>query len=390
MALVGGLASHFGPRLYAGLMRKVLVSGLLLLIAGGTALPGQARPGLSSGNVEYIKTVPIEAGLPTGARRVGDYLYVAGSKSFSIYDVSDAENPVLQSLTPIGIQFANEDVDTNGSILLLSGDQVGGNLYVWDVSEKQAPVKLAELGARDHTFSCVLDCTWAYGAGGSIVDLRDPTDPQLAGNWSPNSTPGFGFDVTEVAPGLVLTSSRQMMFLDARKNPADPELLALGATPDSRLIHSNRWPRRGRDAFVLVQGETPFTVRCNEGSGAFMTWDASRWKRTHTLTLLDEFRVENGTYVDGDPPAGVFGCTDMWFQEHPTFHNSGLVAVAFFEHGTRFLEVDKEGRIAQVGYFTPLGGSTIASYWITKEIVYAIDITRGIDILRYTSDPRPS
>lgn len=371
-------------------MRKALVSGLLLFIVGATAIPGQAEPGLSSGNVEYIRTVPLEAGLPTGARRVGDYLYVAGSKSFSIYDLSDPENPVLQSLTPIGFQFANEDVDTNGSVLLLSGDSVGGNLYVWDVSEKQSPAKLAQLPARDHTFSCVLDCTWAYGAGGSIIDLRDPKDPQLAGNWSPVPTPGFGFDVTEVAPGLVLTSSRQMMFLDARKDPANPDLLALGATPDNRLIHSNRWPRRGRDVFVLVQGETPFTVQCNAASGAFMTWDASRWEKTHTLTLLHEFRVRNGTYADGNPPAGAFGCTDMWFQEHPTFRNGGLVAVAFFEHGTRFLDVNKKGEIAEVGYFTPIGGSTIATYWITKEIVYSIDITRGIDILRYRDDPRPS
>lgn len=47
------------------------------------------------------------------------------------------------------------------------------------------------------------------------------------------------------------------------------------------------------------------------------------------------------------------------------------------------------GEIVQVGYFTPVGGSTIGSYWITDEIVYSIDITRGIDILRYTAGPTP-
>jgi hypothetical protein len=31
----------------------------------------------------------------------------------------------------------------------------------------------------------------------------------------------------------------------------------------------------------------------------------------------------------------------------------------------------------------PLGGSTIATYWITKRIVYAIDVNRGLDILRF-------
>lgn len=370
-------------------MKKIAFAGTLILLIGLSPAVGRERPGLSSRNVEYVKTIPFDAGLATGARRVGKYLYVAGSKSFSIYDISDPLNPALQSLTPIGFQFANELVDTNGSVLLLSGDVVGGNLYIWDVSDKQSPQKLGQLPLRDHTFSCVLDCKWAYGAGGSIVDLSDPSNPKLAGNWSPVTTPGFGFDVTEVAPGLVLTSSRQMFFLDARRDPVHPKVLALGATPDNRLIHFNRWPRRGRDAFVLVQGETAFTVRCNEDSGAFMTWDALRWQKTHTLSLLHEFRVENGTYVDGNPPAGVFGCTDMWFQEHPTFRNGGLVAVAFFEHGTRFLEVNRSGEIVQVGYFTPVGGSTIGSHWITDEIVYSIDITRGIDILRYKADPAP-
>jgi hypothetical protein len=73
----------------------------------------------------------------------------------------------------------------------------------------------------------------------------------------------------------------------------------------------------------------------------------------------------------------------MWFQEHPDFASGGLVASAFFEHGTRFLEVDRKGKIAEVGYFMPAAGETIATYWITDEIVYAIDISRGIDILQF-------
>jgi hypothetical protein len=116
-----------------------------------------------------------------------------------------------------------------------------------------------------------------------------------------------------------------------------------------------------------------------------MTWDASHWKRTRSFSLVDEFRVKNGTFVDGNPPANALGCTTMWFQEHPRFHNGGYVAAAFFEHGTRFLSVDKRGQIEQAGYFTPFGGETIATYWRTNDIVYAIDTVRGIDILRFSS-----
>lgn len=369
--------------------RLVAVAGAAVLVASISGTPASSGPsggGLSSDNVTYVTTVPLEAGLPTGARLVGKHLYVAGSKSFSIYDVSDPVAPALLSITHIGFQFANEDVDTNGKILILSDDQVGQKLYVWDVRDKGNPVPLAELpGMTDHTFSCVLGCRWAYGARGSIVDLRRPRKPTLAGQWGMFDR-SFGFDVTEVAPGRILTASRIIHFLDARRTPKSPTVLAQGGTPDNRLIHSLRWPRTGRDRFFLVQGETPFSGRCTGNSGAFMTWDASHWRATRSFSLIDEFRVVNGTMVDGNPPANAFGCTNMWFQEHPSFADGGLVAAAFFEHGTRVLRVDAKGKISQAGYFMPWGGSTIAAYWITKEIVYAIDITRGIDILRVATD----
>lgn len=60
------------------------------------------------------------------------------------------------------------------------------------------------------------------------------------------------------------------------------------------------------------------------------------------------------------------------------------MAVDYYEHGTHFLDVDEAGQIKRVGYFLPNAGSTSAAYWITDEIVYAVDYTRGVDILRYT------
>jgi hypothetical protein len=234
---------------------------------------------------------------------------------------------------------------------------------------------------RDHTFTCVLRCTWAYGAGGSIIDLSDPAHPSLANRWNTGGAPGF--DTTEVSSGRVLTATQTIQLLDARKDPVRPKVVAVGPNPDNRLIHSLRWPNGGRDRFFLVQGETPFSQRCQANSGAFMTWDTRNYRKSHTFRMIDEFRVTNGTITDGNPPANAAGCTTMWFQEHPDFDNGGLVAAAYFDHGTRFLEVDDRGQISQRGYFLPAGGETIAAYWVTDEIVYAIDTTRGIDILRF-------
>lgn len=352
----------------------------------GVATPSPSAGGFASDNVTYVGTVPFETGAAlTGARLVGDYLYVAGARSFSIYDVSDPLAPALRSVTPTGPNFPNEDVDTNGSILLVSDQQIRGNLEIWDVEDKDAPVLIAELtGIRDHTFTCVLRCRYAYGANGSIVDLRDPADPKRIGAWGQLS-PNDGFDTTEVSPGRVLTASRTIYLLDGRKDPVHPKIVAQGGTSDNRLIHSLRWPNRGTDRFFLVQGETPASTICDEDSGAFMTWDTRGYRKTRSFRLLDEYRVANGTVADGSPPANVLGCTAMWFQEHPSFEDGGLVASAFFDHGTRFLDVSAKGKISELGYFLPAGGQTIATYWITDEIVYAIDTTRGIDIL--TFDP---
>lgn len=367
--------------------RLGLIAACALLSAGLVVAPGAGATGVSSSNVEYVTTVPTEVGLATGARLLGDYLYVAGAKSFSIYDVSDPVAPKLLSITPTGFQFPNEDVDTNGKVLLITDNTGASELYIWDVEDKASPTELARLeDLRDHTFSCILKCRYAYGSRGTIVDLAKPAEPKIVGNWNPGLLQGDGFDVEEAAPGMAVTSTRTLHLLDGRKDPASPRLRAQGTTTDNRLLHSNRWPRAGKDRFLLVQGETTIKPRCDEQAGAFMTWRTTGWKRTHRFVFVDEYRVTNGTFADGNPPANVVGCTNMWFHEHPDFHNGGIVAAAFFDHGTRFLNVDRKGAISEVGYFTPVGGQTISAVWVTEDIVYAIDLTRGIDILRFSSD----
>src|SRR5687767_567805 len=105
---------------------RPLVLRLLACIAAlaGSLVPMSAAPGagVASDNVRYVSTLPLEVGTVTGARRVGDFLYVGGAKGFSIYDVSDPVSPELVSTTATGFQFPTEDVDTNGQILLLSND----------------------------------------------------------------------------------------------------------------------------------------------------------------------------------------------------------------------------------------------------------------------------
>lgn len=380
-------------------MRKlVTIIAAAALLAVGLA-PAGAGPtdGFNSEDVEYVAYVPFEAGTATGARVIGDYLYVTSWKDFTIYDVSDAENPELLSKTAFaedtadggtGFRFENEDVATNGKILVFSQQLPVAHVFVYDIEDKTNPQLIGHLtegGA--HTAECILKCKWLYGSNGNIIDLRDPTAPVLMEEKWGEGLPSTGsHDVNEVAPGLVLTSSRPIMVLDVRK-PLKPELLAVGDDEAiTGTVHSNQWPRQAKDNIALFSSERNATGRCGNTNGAFMTWSAKNFRKTHSLKMLDIYHLQSGTYNDGSPAVNGLGCSAHWFQEHPTFHNGGLVAMGSYEHGTRFVDISSKGKITEVGWFVPHAGSTSAAYWVTDELVYSVDYSRGIDILRWTGD----
>ncbi len=359
--------------------------------------------GFTSKNVEYVGFLPFEEGggqpvpgqpqeilTATGANIRGDYMYLTSWKSISIYNVSDPLKPRLTAYKPIGFMFENENVATNGNILLFSESLPGNALHVYDVSDKTEIREIATVeGAGDHTTTCILDCTWAYGSDGSITDLRDPSNPKLMSqNW--HDLTGLNedgaHDVDEYKPGFLVTSpiSDDFQVLDVR-DPLDPKVIGHGRhpQPEDFLFHSGTWPRAGEDKFVLMQGEKNFRTQCDKRQGPVMTYD--KVEGTSRFELKDRYRVENGTYVDGAPPINALGCSSHWFEVHPTWKNGGLMAIGYYEHGTHFLKVAREdGEIRRVGYFLPHAGSTSAAYWLNRRVVYAVDYTRGIDILRYT------
>lgn len=371
--------------------RLIALLSLFPLAALGLpqAAAGPSPGGISSDNVEWVKLVPFEVGTATGAEVIGKYLYVTSWKSFSIYDVSHPLNPVQLSVTPFGFKFENEDVSTNGEVLIFSESLPQSILHVWNVEDKSNPVEVASLaGSGEHTMSCLFDCKWLYGSSGAIIDLRDPSNPKEVGNWGKGMPAEGGHDVNEVSPGIVLTSSNPIMILDARKDVVHPKLVAIG--DDDRItggVHSNKWANNGTDRWALVGSESNFTGRCSGANGAFMTWDAKNWQKTHTLKLTDIYQLSNGTYTDGKPAANASGCSAHWFEEHPNFDNGGLVALGAYDHGTRFIEVSSKGKISEIGFFEPMPTAmTSVAYWLTDRLVYSIDYQRGIDILRFTGN----
>lgn len=396
--------------------RAVLLCTILIAaITWPSAQAGPSQGGLSSDNVEYVGFIPFEQASSTGVSIQGKYMYLTSWKNLSIYDISNPESPALLSTRPFGFRFENENVSTNNKIMLFgeqlpgtptAGEPCGGNpvcslptLHVYDVRDKANPVEVGTLvGSGSHTVECINNCSYSYGSGNQhIVDLRDPENPINKGNWMEIlKEEGSTHDTIEYKPGFIISSPTSpdtlpIHAIDVR-DPLHPKIIASAARPKGEpIVHSVRWPRQGKDRFVLGQGENNANTRCgaeDDGvhgaeNGNFFVYDTTGWQKTRSFKLVDEWNLENGMYVDGNPAVGGLGCSTHWFQEHPGFHNGGLVAVGAYEHGTKFLQVDSKGKVEEVGYFMPWGGSTSAAYWVNKELVYSVDYTRGVDILRW-------
>ena len=385
-------------------MKKLIVvlAALGMFVA---MLPGvQAGPGplgYSSDNVEQVTHIPFESATTTGAnffeQGKNKYMIVTGWSQFSIYDVTDPAAPAIVGTPhPFGFKFENEDVSTNGRIMLFSESLPGNNLHIYDIEDIENPTLISSLpGAGQHTSTCILDCKWAYGSNGAISDLRNPAEPKLMKEKWTDGLEGLGglHDITEVAPGLLISASQPMVYLDARSNPLKPKLIAMGE-PNEQVgeapVHSVLWPNKGKDKFILVAGEswapTNGTARCTEDRNqGFSTWDGKSYKKTRTFTKIDTWKGYNGTIQDGGSALNApFGCSSHWFDYHDTFKNGGLVAVAWYSNGTRILDVDGKGQIEEAGWFLPAAGAVSAAYWVDKEYIYSVDYQRGIDVLRYT------
>lgn len=378
-------------RLLSLLAVPALLVGLLSPASAGPT-PG----GFASDNVDYAGFVPFEVGTATGITIQGKYMYLTSWKNVSVYDISDPLNPMPLDIEPFGFWFENEDVavSPDGNTLAFAESLPNDVLHIWDVEDKSNIKEIASVqGAGDHTTTCVLSCKYLYGSDGSITDIRNPAKPKVIANagdendWHKQvGINGGGHDVKEFRNGFILVStiSEGFQVVDVR-NPAKPRLVSRSPHPNPAwLFHSTDWPRAGKDKYLLAQGEKNFKPRCDpKNNGPFQTWT----KLGNSFKQVDTYAPENGTYQDGKPAVNALGCSAHWFQPHKTFKNGGVVAVGFYEHGTRFLDVASSGKIKEAGWFVPAGGSTSAAYWVPTDkegrIVYAVDYTRGIDILRF-------
>jgi len=433
---------------------------LLTALCGATALsavPALAHPGVAldptqpfdvtysaTDNVEHLGRFPEHAGTAGGAlSEDGRLFYLTDPRGVHVYDTSEPATPrKLGSLalyqTTTGAALAQEDVDTNGEILLVdaatSPASTGSQLRVVDVSDPEDLELLASVPVTDHTWTCVTgtddtgatnSCAYAYGRTGHVVDLTDPAQPALLpGTWrkavgyGDRSNSPYTHDLTEIRPGLVMSAGSSAVLMDTTDPTAPVRLTAIEQEGrfSSLGYHSVEWARGGTDRFLVLGTEiapTPLPglpsatqntagSDCQGDNSVIETWDAravvdaleryevDRDPRVFDgvgFTRIDAYDVPGrGLFLDGKSLGSQLYCAH-WMELHPSFKKGGLVAVAYYDRGTRFVRVGRDGVMSEVGWITPADGYTGSPQWVSDDVVYVMDYRRGMEVLRLTDVP---
>ena len=420
----------------------VLLAGLLT--ASLAALPGRAtaldnQTLFTSANVENIGTLP-EAAAAISIAFSSDtpHMYVSTLKGLHIYDITDPRAPARVGVLPLP-HYQNEAMSlgerkggqkfviiaSNQAAVSKQGYYATNNRYiiVVDVTDPANPIEIAGMAtdSRTHTVSCLTkSCEYAYSDGRtegkiSIIDLRDPHSPKMAGTyesvvpqghdqdlddagllWHVGGQGAVALDVsnpTKPVP-VASTDARAVENPDREKSPYNNFILHNSARPNAKAFRADAAPSLANGNILLATEEDTAAGECGPELGSFSTWHIP-------YTDAARYREDNPKL---SPGGGRIAPLDLWYPEDAAvghacsahyfdYNEKGFVAQGWYELGTRILDVRDPKNIKQVGFFFNNAMETWAAYWVpernpkgkvtgrSSNIVYTADAARGVDIL---------
>ena len=264
-------------------MRAAVLTLLTFLIA---AAPAAAQDAVMSPNVEYLGSIKQDVGLTTGAKVVGNRLFVTSGKNISIYDISEPAAPkALGAMTatspgrtrrcrPTARCWRSRATSTRSVPGVRGGagrDRLRAVLRRPRPGQHQAgrddpdrqphgrvrarlPVLLRPARARSSTRAGILDGTRAEG--GRQLDRR----ARRRRAWTQESC----HHIREIRPGVLLTACQPFAVISINAedggSPDAPEGALHGRGGEVRALRA--LAAQGADKFVLIGGEENFTGRC--------------------------------------------------------------------------------------------------------------------------------
>ncbi len=324
-------------------------------------------------------------------------------------------------------------------------DHVGrsNEVMVVDVTDPANPRirSRVKTTTNTHTVSCIneTDCRYAYTSGSrgvfSVVDLTDLDAPrELKVLQSPAAKPndvftrgaGHKWNFDDAGYGFHTGSGGTAIF-DVN-DPANPvpvegtnEFGTDNTSPETEttgwnnFIHHNSY-RPNAAKFVagaapsVANGNVAFVTEedyFNDGeelacdqAGTFQSWhiptlDGAAYRAANPTLEPDKGHMAPLDKINpvmlGDglsAPVGGF-CSAHWFD----YHQSGIVAIGFYQQGLRFIDTRNPADLQAYGHFTTGVSEVWDAYWVPERnakgvatgrktnIVYSVDFVRGIDVL---------
>ena len=350
-----------------------------------------------------------------------------GGRQLTIVDVTDPANPRVVGMTP-----------DPGTLL--------GQPVLPGANSKGA------VTTSTHTVACVTaNCEYAYTAGQgvdpdgngplkpvgkvSIIDLRDLTKPvEVKTVTSPAAGPnpvfpgGSGHHWSIDGAGIgTHTGSGGIAMFDV-SDPLNPRILEASdangiKTPYNDFILHNAQrpnplafapgqPANVANGNVLLVTEEDYAsegdeVECDK-AGTFQTWEIKSLDPGPFAAANPLLEPGKGTIAPLDiinapleggggtsTPIGAF-CSAHWFD----YHQSGIVAQAYYQQGLRLIDVRNPRDLKQFGFFTGTAGETWDAYWapqrdrngaaipgLKTNLVYTVDAVRGVEVFRVRNLP---
>lgn len=399
----------------------------------------------TSANVDHLRNVPGQVGISGCFMPTSPLFVTSGLESVRVYDVSEPADPQQVGVL-VNALFENEAMtcgerrtkDGVRRFVLIGVDSyqaspddpqhvnVGGNeLVVVDVTAPADPRILSRTPAATstHTVACVLDtdCRYAYSAGDgsnqrfSIFDLRSLRAPRevdaRAGKrgLQPFRSPTAGHKWNFDAAGYgIHTGFDGTAMFDVRR-PLRPELVTTtgaagrGDDPDHPgyndfIHHNSQRPNatsfRSTSKASVANGNVLFVTEedyeqtdCSK-AGSFQSWKIKQLDGSRSqIVPLD--KVELTDIFELAPPQYAF-CSAHWFDYHP----SGIVAVGFYGGGMQLVDARNPRELKGYGHAFWGVSEVWDSYWVPTynkagrmtqkktDLVYTIDLVRGLDVYR--------
>ena len=185
----------------------------------------------------------------TGVAFDGNYAYVAGGASYSLYvvNVANASAPALVGTAPLTTQATRVTVAAGRAFVPVED----GTLAIVDISDPADPFQSATFDAAGVPFDVVVNGTTAYVAEGyygvEILDVSQPDNPQLLGSFELMDNSGQIRGVALSGQTLVVGHGGATSFLDVG-DPSAPFLI--GAVPSPS----------GAAASVAISGNHAFVA----------------------------------------------------------------------------------------------------------------------------------